>query len=180
MVDTTGIMLAQLGRGDDIRTLVNSEFFAYALPFLLTFALMYGLLGMANVPKAKEPKLIIALAAAFLVLPFAPGLVGILSNISSGILILIGGLLMLVVLFELVGVTGTRKEGEATYTGVSLFIVHNKLVLFVLAIGLLLVLANAGVFSALRIPVPELVFNSPLVFFLIVMIAIVIWVSSKS
>lgn len=176
-IDTTGILLAQFTRGDDIRTLVHSEFFAFMLPFLLTFAVVYGLLEMGKIPKEKNPRVVISLASAFLVLPVAPSLVGVLSTISSGLLIAVGGLLMLVVLFEMVGIKGTVKKDQQDIP-VSLFVAHNKIVLFVIGIALLLVLANAGVFSTLGIPVPELVFNSPLIFFLIIMIALVAWTSS--
>ncbi|QQG40013.1 MAG: hypothetical protein HYS81_01210 [Candidatus Aenigmatarchaeota archaeon] len=183
------IMFAQaFGTGNEISTLVQSEFFAYALPFLFAFAVVYGLLshvGEKGLPEDKHSRVVIALASGFLVLPIAPSLVGILSTVSSGLVVGVGALLILVILFELLGVRSSKKvpvlEGgkHVGYQDIpmSIFEAHNKMFLALLAIIAVLIFANAGWFSALGLPTPDFLFNSPLILFVIFMIAIVAWVS---
>src|SRR3989344_49550 len=103
---------------NDINYIAQADIFVYALPFLLTFAIVFGLLAQADIPKGnKKIRGMIAAISAALVLPLAPKLSVFLSTLTSSFLIVIGGLLILVILFETLGikqrvVTGRDDKGN--------------------------------------------------------------------
>lgn len=186
MLTDTPVMFAQFVGDNSIRALVESEFFAYALPFLFIFAVMYGLLSQGGIIKNKPSQVVISLVAGFLVLPIAPSLIGIMSTLSSSVVIAIGAFLVLIVMFELLGLKGEKviqkgdKEGVGWKAiGGNMFQVHHRIFLALIAFIVILIFANAGGFSAVGLPTPSFLFNSPLVFFIIFIIAIVTWVSSR-
>lgn len=87
------------------------------LLWLLTFAVVYGVLNQANVPKGKSVQAILALVVAFLVIMSAPtALLAFIASLSSNIVLVLVGLLVLVVLFEAFGIKNflpTAEGGEA-------------------------------------------------------------------
>lgn len=94
MVDgsTVGMFLQRLG-------------FADIMLWLLTFAIMYGVLGQANVPKSKEARAIISIVVGLLVLFAAPQtLVAFLAQMSTSFVLVAIGLLVLVVFLEAAGI----------------------------------------------------------------------------
>lgn len=180
------VMLAQFARGDSIQTLVNSEFFAFSLSFLFAFAVIYGLLTQAEIPNDKHARVVIALASGFLVLPAAPTIATVLTGVSSGLVVAIGAVLIVIVLIELLGISGgttdiihPEEEAKIGEKKKPIYETHNKLFIFAIVVIFLLVLANAGWFGAVGLPTPRFLFNSPLVFFLIFIIAIVTWTATR-
>src|SRR3990172_5660582 len=79
--------------------------FADILLWLLTFAVVYGILSQVKVPATNAPRAIISIVAGFLVLLAVPTqLVDVLSNISSSLILVGLGILALVVFLEVAGV----------------------------------------------------------------------------
>ena len=78
--------------------------FGEVLIWLLTFAIVYGVLSHAGdkgVPRSQAARAIIAFVLAFLVLFAVPGaLVNVLSSLSRGLVLVLVGLLVLIVILE--------------------------------------------------------------------------------
>lgn len=83
--------------------------------WLLSFALVFGLLGQVKIPKSNVARAIIALVAAFFVLMSVPAqLIMVLSSMSTGLVVIILGLLVFIVFLEAAGVKlGKTVLGKA-------------------------------------------------------------------
>jgi hypothetical protein len=93
--------------------------FADIVLWLLTFALVYGILTQIKIPQSNVARAIIGLVAAFFVLMSAPAqLIMVLSSLSSNLILLVIGLLVFVVFIELanvgkfIGEKVKNKEGK--------------------------------------------------------------------
>lgn len=188
MMAFEGLVLSQVGRIEDVQSLVNSEFFAFALPFLLGFAVVYGVLSTVKLPKDKHVRVALGLVVGFLVLPSGPFLVSVLTPLSGGVAVAIGAFLLLIIFFELLGIKSSRKipvkdertgQTSEVIERVSVFEGHYKTFLAIIIIVLGLIAINSGVFGVLGIPTPEFLTNAPLVLFLIFIIAVVWWVTAR-
>ena len=82
----------------------QSSFFTYAIPWLLTFAIVYGILEHYQMPKSNPARTIISLVIAFFVMPVAGPMMTIIAQMGMGMLMLFAGLLFILILFEIAGV----------------------------------------------------------------------------
>ncbi|MFB6088213.1 MAG: hypothetical protein ABEK36_00360, partial [Candidatus Aenigmatarchaeota archaeon] len=92
-----------------VQQLVGREFFEYALPWLLTFAIVHGILNHYEIPHNKSARAVISLSIAFLVLPVAAPVMSVLTRMGLSLVIIFCGLLFFLILLEL---TGTKHEGD--------------------------------------------------------------------
>ncbi len=92
--------------------------FADIVLWLLTFALVYGILTQIKIPQSNVARAIIGLVAAFFVLMSAPAqLIMVLSSLSSNLILLVIGLLVFMVFIELAGVHVGEFVGEKDKEG---------------------------------------------------------------
>lgn len=163
------------GIADVMNLTSQNSFFVYILPWLLTFAIVYGILGHYKVPKSNSARTIIALTIAFFILPIAGPVVVILGQLGMGMLILFSGLLFIMILFE---ITGTRKiTGKVTEQGKlerkKITEHYYKSFGVALAILAVMVFIGAGGLGYLGYSVPGI--NYPLVFFVGILVLIIWW-----
>lgn len=186
-----GLMYAQFG-GGEIQTLVGSEFFVYLLPWLFVFAVVYGILshtGNGGIPKSNSARAVISLVSAFAILPVAPTIIGRLTQLSMGFVIVVSALLVFIILIELLGVKSMRMvQTRDPNTGqpvvvpqaVSIFEAHGKTfaVLVIIIAGLLF--AGSGGFDILGIRFISIdPTQFPLMFFLGVIALIIWWLTAE-
>ncbi len=97
----------------DLTTVVGQlnqvGFYSFALPFLLVFALVYGLLGKAKLfgDDSKKINSIIALCIAFFVVnytPFATTLQDFFTNLFGSMSLVISGMLVFVLFLAVLGI----------------------------------------------------------------------------
>ena len=142
------------------------------LLWLLTLAIIFGILSHVNTPKSIAGRGVIAIAAAFLVLLAAAGTqtVTFISNLLTSAIVIIVGLLAAVIFLEL---TGT-KVGDK-----HIFAAHPKFFGAAILILVILIFIGAGGLGLLNIP--AITITEPVIailFFLVVMVA-AIWVLLK-
>ena len=168
--------------------LLGVEFFTYVLPWLLTFAIVYGILshvGDKGMPQSKPARSVIALVMAFIVAPFLGPWVQVLMNMIGSLVVLIAGLLVLIVFLEVMGtkksVLVKNKDGKVVENELSIFEAYGTwfAVLFVI-IGVIVFMSSGGL-QALGWEVPiEIVYNWPLMFFLAIVAIAIWWMSSEN
>jgi len=91
MVDTT--MLTNLGLMD-------------ILLWMLAFAIIYGISSTANIPKSRGARVLISISLSLLVLFSGAGtVVGMISKLANETLLLLLGLLVLIIFFEMTKLT---------------------------------------------------------------------------
>jgi len=79
------------------------------LLWLLTFAIVFGILTQVKVPASKAARGIISIALAFLVMLTAPaGLIAFLSQASSGLILVVVAILLLIAFFEAAGIKAKK------------------------------------------------------------------------
>lgn len=92
--------------------LSGGQFFTYALPWLLTFAIVYGFLEHYEVPKSVQARAVISVVLAFFVMPMAAPVMAFLQQIGASLIIAVTGIIFFLVLLEL---TQTKKREEKEY-----------------------------------------------------------------
>ncbi len=142
------------------------------LLWLLTYAIVYGVLAQVEIPKSKSARSVIAIVSGFLVLMSQPAeILTVLSQMAGDMLLIIIGILVLLVLLEVSGFkTGEHIVGE-TYKK-HIFLVALILIavaIFVSAGGLQLLGWSGAVFN--------IDWNT--IFFLIIVIAAIAWMASE-
>jgi hypothetical protein len=153
-----------------IQSMVNLGFFQFLFPFLLSLAIIYGVLAWGakdRLPKSASG--LIALILSFFVMLFAganPGIVLFLQNLSGGFLAVASGILFLVILFGLMGFKVEQlfdKEKSSRWV-------------FILAIILIVVVIFFGAGGALITPgaIPISSDFWTIIFF-VVMLILVLW-----
>ena len=168
--------------------LLGVEFFTYVLPWLLTFAIVYGILShiAGGMPKNKAARSVIALVMAFIVAPFLGPWVEVLMSMIGSLVVLIAGLLVLIVFLEVMGIkkdiiTEYDEKGKPKSSGkISIFEAYGTwfAILFVI-IGVLVFISSGGL-QALGWTVPvEIVYNWPLMFFLAIVALAIWWMSTE-
>ncbi len=184
-------VFAQVGLGGDIQSLFATEFFIYLLPWLFVFALMYGILShfQGGIPKSNSARAVISLVSAFAVLPAAPFIGRILTQLNMGFIIVVSGLLVFIILVELMGVKSGKdviyvdpKTGqqEVRSQRTNIFEAHGKTfaILVIIIAGLLF--AGSGGFEILGLRGFSIgIGNYPLFFFLAVIALIIWWLTSS-
>jgi len=162
--------------------------FADILLWLLTFAILFGILSQVKtLPKSANT--IIAMVIGFLVLMAAPAaLISVIEAMSSGLLLVVLGLLVFIVFLEIAGVKLRRKTGGKhpqtgadLYEEVKFFQKHGLLTTVALLIIASLIFIGAGGLELIGLeawPIPSV---SPVgAFFFIVIIIAILWMLAES
>ena len=135
------------------------------LLWLLTFAVVFGVLssaGKKGIPESKAARGIISIVVAFMVMFAAPTqLIGVLEHMSSSLVMVIVGLLLVIVFLEAAGIKSRRrvaqldKEGNPTgkfyEEAVSIFEKRPMLFVAIFAIAITLIFFASGGWDLLGI-----------------------------
>ena len=155
-----------------IEQFLGTEFFTYVVPWLLTFAIVYGVLSQVNIPPGKSRiQTIIAIIIAFFVLPVAAPIVATFVQMLGSMVIIIAGILVLIILAELVGTRQLYKATDETKERIDIGII-----VLILAIA---VFVGAGGLSLLGWQFTFGPSTKPVLFFLTVMIIAIWYMTSK-
>jgi len=170
-----------------IESIMGVDFFTYVLPWLLTFAVVYGItshIGEGGMPKNKAARAIIALALAFIVAPTVSPWVTVFMKMAGSMMIIITGLLVFIIFLEVMGIGGRvpvieggKKVGEAK---VSIFQAHGVAfaILFII-IGALVFIGSGGLEALGWRISPTFTYNWPLITFLIIVALAIWWMTSE-
>ncbi len=128
--------------------------FPDVLLWLLTFAVVFGLLSQTNMPKSKASRGIISIGIATLVMLSAPAsLILFLSQASSGLILIVVALLVVIAFVETAGVKATikvpvrDKEGRITNykeERVSIFSAYGKIFAIAFIIVAVMIFLGSG------------------------------------
>ncbi len=144
------------------------------LLWLLTYAIVYGVLQQVNIPKSKSARSIIAIVSGFLVLMSQPTeILAVLSHMAGDMLLVIIGLLVFLVFVEMIPlkIGGSKVHEHKDVSKIFLILlVIIAAAIFVSAGGLEL-LGWEGVFMNIS-------WNT--IFFLLIVIAAIWWMVSES
>lgn len=142
------------------------------LLWLLTLAVVYGMLHHAKIPQSNTAKGVIALSAAFLVLlasAASPAVAFLQNLVVAGVLIAVG-LLVAVIFLEI----GQVKTG-----GTHIFMAHPKFFGGIILLILLSVFIGAGGLSVINISVPEISDTLVAIVIFAIIIAVAFWFMYK-
>jgi hypothetical protein len=146
--------------------------FQLVLLWLLTLAIVYGVLSHIELPKSITARGVISIVAAFMVLLAAAGTqaANFISNLMTSSILVAFGLLMAMIFLE---ITGTKASGE------HIFAKHPKFFGAAIIILAILIFIGSGGLTFLNIPLIAVSDGSvAIIFFLIVMVAS-IWILIK-
>jgi len=146
--------------------------FMLVLLWLLTLAIVYGILSHIELPKSITARGVISIVAAFMVLLAAAGTqaANFISNLITSSVLVAFGLIVAMIFLE---ITGTKAGGE------HIFAKHPRFFGAALIVLAILVFVGAGGLTFLNIPL--FVLSDPLIaiiFFLLIMVAS-IWILVK-
>jgi hypothetical protein len=144
------------------------------LLWLLTLAVVYGILSHIELPKSMTTRGVISIAAAFMVLLAAAGTqaANFISTLTTSAIVVAFGLIIAMIFLE---ITGTKVGGE------HIFAKHPKFFATAILLLLILIFIGAGGLGILNLPSIGFSLSDPLlaiIFFLIVMVAS-IWIMVK-
>ena len=168
--------------------ILGIDFFTYVLPWLLTFAIVYGItshIGDGGIPQSKPARVIIALVLAFIVAPVMSPLVVVLMSMMGSLVIVVSGLLVLIVFLELLGIKTKvpvrDKDGKIVGKNeLSIFEAHGVAFAILFIIIGVLVFVSSGGLQALGWTVPiSVTYNWPLIAFLIIVALAIWWMASE-
>ena len=167
----------------------GEEFFTYVLPWLLTFAIVYGItshIGEKGIPQSKAARTVIALVLAFIVAPALSPWVSVFMGMIGSLVVIIAGLLVFIVFLEIMGIKSRRpvydEKGKPTgkVQEVSIFESHGTAFAIIFIIIGILVFVSSGGLNALGWKVPfDFAYNWPLIFFLIIVALAIWWMTSE-
>ena len=104
---------------------------AEILLWLLSFAIVNGLLSMANLPGSKGARGLISLVIAFFILLSTPTeVLAILYNMSSGFVLTILVILLLLIFFEVAGIKGKHLVFKKNEKGEEVPVGFNEVPIF--------------------------------------------------
>jgi len=171
-----------------IESIMGVDFFTYVLPWLLTFAVVYGItshIGEEGMPKNKAARAIIALALAFIVAPTVSPWVTVFMKMAGSMMIIITGLLVFIIFLEVMGIRGTAtvvdEKGKVISKGpASIFQAHGVAfaILFII-IGALVFIGSGGLEALGWRISPTFTYNWPLITFLIIVALAIWWMTSE-
>jgi len=146
--------------------------FQLVLLWLLTLAVVYGILSHLELPKSITARGVISIVAAFMVLLAAAGTqaANFISNLTTSSVLVAFGLIIAMIFLE---ITGTKVSGE------HIFAKHPRFFGAAILILAILIFIGAGGLTLLNIPI--FVLSDPLIaiiFFLLIMVAS-IWIMVK-
>lgn len=160
------------------------------LLWLLTFAIVFGLLSQIKIPRSPASRGMIAIAIAFLVILSAPAqLILFLSQASSSIILVVVALLVLIAFLEAAGIkteiqVPVVKEGKVVdwkKKKISIFERYPKAFALAFIIIAILIFLGAGGWQFLGIQMPPLGSESIMgIVFLIAIILGVVWMIAES
>jgi hypothetical protein len=121
-----------------IGEIVTGEFFVYLFPWMLTLAIVYGILEHYKIPKSQSARAVISLVAAFLVLPLAPSLAAFLTDMVKSLLVIAVGILTMLIFVEMLGYKVGKGENifEKHPVGFGIIMILIAIMVFVGAGGL--------------------------------------------
>ncbi len=122
--------------GQMIHNLEGIGFFAYVLPWLLTLAIVYGVLEHYEMPQSSSARGVIAIVAAFVVLPVGGLIEPFLREMVTGLIAIGMGIIVAIIFVELLG----YKTAEVQ----NVFHAHPKVFGIILAVLAVLVFIGAG------------------------------------
>ena len=168
----------------------GEEFFTYVLPWLLTFAVVYGItshIGEKGIPQSKAARTVIALVLAFIVAPALSPWVSVFMGMIGSLVVIIAGLLVFIVFLEVMGIKGSTpiydesgKRITKAKAGGSIFETHGTFFAIIFIIIGILVFVSSGGLDALGWKVPvDFAYNWPLIFFLILIALAIWWMTSE-
>lgn len=146
-------------------SILGPEFYAFLLPWIFTFAIVYGLLSKLDLFEKKSPKVNVALAfvVAFFVTGAAgPQLAAFFINLFGGASVYLAGILV-ILLF-------------ATMLGGKDFFNKTKYILIVAVIGIALFLGSSGYFTGYAVVSSDV---AMLAFWLIIIVIAVYMVTHE-
>ncbi len=160
--------------------------------WLLSFALIYGILSQIKVPNNSSAQAIIALVVAFFVLMAAPsGLVSTISNLSIALLVGLLGILVLLIFIEVGGVQHAR-QGKKVVQGehgpveipiieeAKLFTKHPRQTAAILITLVALMFVGAGGLDSIGIALPAGVDPLGALFMAVIAVAVIWMLTQKS
>jgi len=159
---------------EDLILNLKAAGFQLVLLWLLTLAIVYGILSHIDLPKSITTRGVISIVASFMVLIAAAGTqaADFISTLMSSSIVVAFGLLIAMIFLE---ITGTKIGGE------HVFAKHPRFFGAAILILLILIFVGAGGLGIINIPAISLSLSDPLLailFFLIVMVAS-IWIMVK-
>ena len=127
--------------------IISSNFFVYLFPWMLTLAIVYGILEHYKIPQSQSARGVISLVAAFLVLPLAPSLAAFLTGMVKGLLVVGVGILVALIFVELLGYKVGKGENifEKYPVGFGIVMIIIAILVFVSAGGLKLLNFNIAI-----------------------------------
>ena len=159
------------------------------LLWLLTFAIMYGIMTQISLPKDRGSRAIISIVVAFLVLLAAPArMITILSQMTSSLVLTVIVILMFIVFLEAAKIQVTRKvkvkdpqSGKSVWVpqAVALYVKHPYAFAFVVLIIAALIFFSSGGADVLGINVNVSSTTAVGALFLIGVILTVWWMASS-
>jgi hypothetical protein len=159
---------------EDLVMNLRAAGFQLVLLWLLTLAVVYGILSHIDLPKSITTRGVISIVASFMVLVAAAGTAtaDFISTLMSSSIVVAFGLIIAMIFLE---ITGTKAGGE------HVFAKHPRFFATAILILLILVFIGAGGLGILNLPAISFSLSDPLLailFFLIVMVAS-IWIMVK-
>jgi hypothetical protein len=125
--------------------------FADVILWVISFALIYGLMSQAKIPKDKASRAIIGFVAAFLVLMASPAsLITTITNLGTSLLVVLLGIMILLIFIEAGQVKHYKEKRGKTEEGKE-YAYHEEIKLFHKSpkvTAMILIMAAAVIFLA--------------------------------
>ncbi len=131
--------------GQMIQNLQGMGFFAYVLPWLLTLAVVFGVLEHYDMPKSSSARGVIAIVAAFIVLPVGNLIAPFLEDLVTGLIAIGMGIIVAIIFVELLGYKVSDAE--------NIFMAHPKVFGAIMIALAVIVFVGAGGMDLLGIDV---------------------------
>ncbi len=158
--------------------------------WLLSFSILYGILGQAEIPKSKASRMIISIVIAFFVVMSAPTqITTFLSQMTSNLVIVLIGILALLIFVEVAGVKATKmveevdEKGKGTgkpkYIQISIFEQYGYYFVAAFLIIAALIFANSGGLALLGWNFNLSPASTTTIIFIAILIIAVMWMVSE-
>lgn len=158
--------------------------------WLLSFAILYGILGQAEMPKSKASRMIISIVIAFFVVMSAPAqITDFLSKMTSNLVIVLIGVIVLLIFVEVAGVKAgksvpvvdekNKPTGEMKYVQTSIFEQYGYYFVAAFLIIAALIFANSGGLALLGWNFNLSPASTTTIIFIAILIIAVMWMVSE-
>lgn len=161
MIDMTGLETLILN--------LKEAGFPLILLWLLTLAVVYGILSHVEIPRSMSARGVISLVAAFLVLfaAAATPATSFISNLVIASILIAFGLMIVMIFLE---ITGTKAGGE------HVFAKHPRFFGAAIIILAILVFIGAGGLALVPVAVPTITSSLLAILFFLAVMAVAVWV----